>query len=299
LFLVSCKMETEVWINEDGSGKQQFTMDMSGMGGMASMFEDAIDEDSEIIEEKLEENIEEHLNEEKLMEIIEAEPEEGVLDVLKEPFTEGESDDIGLSDIFKNPMSLGEVDTTMIVYDILSESARQIPDAELTKNTYMSIQNKGEDEMNFTMGLSYDSKEDFEKTLTAFSAAMAAESKDKGDERDAGGYANKMQGFFNHDHTVDYKKGIVIIPEQEIDDDMSEGLGGDEDINLDDPQEKAMFEMMFGSSGITSIYHLPGEVEFSNDRNAKIEGNTITFFTSMMDLMEMEVTPKRIIKYKP
>ena len=176
---------------------------------------------------------------------------------------------------------------------MLSDSLKAHPKSKLMKNVVMNIKSdEGGDEMSFGMSINYDSKEQRDEISEYMPIFL---SKDKTDKQDVtSGITSTIMG---EAETIDYKKGIVTIPAQDLSDELGEGLGSDE-MDMEDEESKMMIKMLFGDSGMKSTYHLPGPVEFTNDHTAVINGNSVTFNISMMDLMEMEQIPQRIIKYK-
>ena len=58
-----------------------------------------------------------------------------------------------------------------------------------------------------------------------------------------------------------------------------------------------MLEMLFGGSVMTIVY-APGEVVFSNDPNAVIEGNKIIFEASKIEILQTKDTLDRILKFE-
>ena len=80
-------------------------------------------------------------------------------------------------------------------------------------------------------------------------------------------------------------------------------LGGDfggmsDDIDMDDEFTREMLTGMFGR--LVTKVHLPGKVEFTNDTTAVIDGNTVTFSQSLIEMMMGDGSngQDRIIKFK-
>jgi len=274
----SCKVESETIINKDGSGSQIMNMEMSGMGMLAGMMEGMESEDEMQNEEQLEKNIEENINETEFEKLLEGDAPE----------------DFNLSDLFNNPGAMGAADTTMNFYDEMPDSLKSHPKAHLMKNMTMKIvSDEGGDEMSITMSMIFDSqaqRKEIGKYLPLFISDGNEDGKSQGDEF--------AENIFGDNEIIDFEKGIVIIPEMDLSDEMGDtGLGGDE-MDMEDEESKMMMSMLFGDSGMKSTYILPGDILFTSDHTAVIDGNKVTFSVPMMDLIEMDKIPKRIIKFK-
>ena len=115
LLLTSCSIDYETTLNKDGSGEENFEMDMSGIGQLASMFEGA-GGDGELDEEKLGDNMDEKIDEQALNDLLSGETE---------------PDDFDLSKIFTDPTSLPQQDTSFTVYEAISDSLKGTPNAYL------------------------------------------------------------------------------------------------------------------------------------------------------------------------
>jgi len=277
----SCSLEYETTIEKDGGGEKQFQVDISGLGGMAGLFDGAMGGE-EMDEDVLDENMDENLNMDELEDVMEGEKP------------------LNMKSILDNPMALGNIDTIFSLYEEMPDSLRLMPNADLLKKITIKIRNSDEtQESNFRIGIKYDNQKEFDKILETADSFMSEADPEK---------ETKFSKFFNDNaEIVDLKNGTVIIPEQDISDQLGDedlgmgdlGLGGEGENEEDDEEMMAMMSMMFGEMGLSYIYHLPGPVEFTNDPKAIIEGNTVTFKLPLMELMKNNVTPKYVIKYKP
>lgn len=275
---ISCSMDYETTLNKDGSGEESFEMDMSGIGQLAAMFE-GTDEGEELDEEKLGENMDDHIDQEELEEMLEAAPEDG---------------DFDLSKIFTDPTSLPQQDTSFTVYEVMSDSLKETPNAYLMKKVRIGMKNDSiNDEMRISFSLKFKDQEERRKIREEMPNYLS-DQKDKENNASTLDMTKNMMGEMEQ---LDLKKGLLVIPmmDLESDDEEVEAVPEEED----DEDAKAMMAMMFGSSGIRQTYHLPGKIEFTSDPKAKIDGNTVVFFTPLIDLMEMESIPQRIIKFSP
>lgn len=279
LLLSSCSMEMETTLNADGSGEESFTLDMSSMSQLAGLFEGAMESDT-LNEQVLEDNIDKNLNEEEVMKILEGETEE---------------EDFNLSKIISNPASMGNLDTTFVLYETLTDSLRGLPNAELMKNVkFIIVGDSVTDKSTLGFNLKFASQEEriaIRQELPNFIGRDGEEEK-----MNNTGTPNLSDNLFGEQEQIDLKRGLIIIPAMAMDE---EEESEEEEIDMSDEDTKAMMNMFFGDSGIKSIYHLPGEIEFTSDPEAVIEGKTVTFYTSFTQLMEGDGTPKRVIKFKP
>ena len=275
LLLTSCSVDQEITINKDGSGEEHFEMDMSGIGQLAAMFEGTT-EGEEMDEEKLEKNMDDHIDQEALEEMLAADPAEGEFD---------------LSKIFSDPTSLPQQDTFFTIYEVMSDSLKGTPNAYLMKKVRIGMRS---DSINDEMKMSFDIKFKDQEERRKIRAEMPNYLSDDKEKKSSGmEVTNNMMGEMEQ---IDFKKGIVIIPMTDLKSDDDDPVKEEAE---DDEATKAMMAMMFGSSGIRQTYHLPGKIEFTNDPDAKIDGNTVVFFTSLIDLMEKESIPQRMIKFSP
>jgi hypothetical protein len=267
-------MDYETTLNKDGSGEESFEMDMSGIGQLASMFEGTSDGD-EIDKDKLGENMDDHIDQEALEEMMEADPKEGDFDISK---------------IFSDPSSIPQQDTSFTVYEAMSDSLKGTSNAYLMKKVRIGMRSDSvNNEMKISFNIKFKDQEERQKIRAEMPNYLSDDKDRKASNMDV---TNNMLGEMEQ---VDFKKGVLIIPMMDLKSDEEEA----EEEEEDDEGAKAMMAMMFGDSGIRQTYHLPGKVEFTSDPNAKINGNTVVFFTSLVDLMDKEAIPQRIIKFNP
>jgi len=278
LLLTSCSMDYETTINKDGSGEENFEMDMSGIGQMAAMFEGTA-KGEEMDEEKLGENMDDHIDQEALEEMLETDPEEGEFD---------------LSKIFTDPTSLPQQDTSFTIYETMSDSLRGTENAYLMKKVRIGMKSDSiNDEMKISFNLTFKDQEERQKIREEMPKYL----KDSDDQDDNSNNFDMGGNMLGEMEYIDLKKGLLIIPAMDLKSDDEEAAVVPEE--EDDEDTKAMMAMMFGSSGVRQTYHLPGKIEFTSDPEAKIDGNTVTFFTSLVNLMETEEIPKRVVKFNP
>ena len=275
LLLTSCSMDYETTLNKDGSGEENFEMDLSGIGQLASMFEgtsggDGIDED------KLGENMDDHINQEALEEMLEADPKDKAFDVSK---------------IFTDPSSLPQQDTSFTVYEAMSDSLKGTPNAYLMKKVRIGMRSDSlNNEMKMSFNIKFKDQEERRKIRMEMPNYLSDDKDKKSSNMDM---TSNMMGEMEQ---IDFEKGLLIIPMMDLKSEDEEEATKEAE---DDEATKAMMAMMFGSSGIRQTYHLPGKIEFTSDPDAKINGNTVVFSTPLIDLMEKEAIPQRVIKFNP
>jgi len=276
LLLTSCSIDYETTLNKDGSGEESFEMDMSGIGQLASMFEGAA-EDGDLDEEKLGENMDQKIDQEALDEMLEADPEDG---------------DFDLSKIFSDPSSLPQQDTSFTVYEVMSDSLKGTPNAYLMKLVRIGIQSDSiNDEMRMSFNLKFKDQNERLKIREEMPNYLSDGKERENNDKSNLDMTKNMMGELEQ---IDLKKGLLIIPPMDLKSEDEENP-----LEEEDDGTKTMMAMMFGDSGIRHTYHLPGKIEFTNDPKAKIDGNTVVFFTPLIDLMESEMIPQRIIKFNP
>ncbi len=193
-----------------------------------------------------------------------------------------------------------KMDTTINFYDQMPDSLKNtIANAHLLKqmNLHMNVDSKKK-EAKMRMNISYKNMEELEDILKVMSESKGGQ----------GGMAammgdDDMNKIFA-DYKVDYKNGVYRMPpmdlmsEIENDPEMVEIFGNIDSLAQADPEAMMMFEMMFGNSTKTKI-HLPGKVQFTNDMNAKIDGNTVIFEDNVIEIMKSGKKPgERLIKFK-
>jgi len=270
LLLTSCSMDYETTLNKDGSGEESFEMDMSGIGQLSSMI-DGMSKDGE--------NMDDGIDEEALEEMLEGDPKDGNFDISK---------------IFTDPSSLPQQDTSFTLYEAMSDSLKETPNAYLMKLVRFGMRSDSiNDEMKVSFHLKFKDQEERKKIREEMPNYLV----DGKDKKENISNLDMSKNMFGEMEQIDLKKGVLIIPAMDLkSDDDEEEVALEEE---DDEETKAMMAMMFGNSGVRQTYHLPGKIEFTSDPKAKIDGNTVVFFTPLIDLMETESIPKRVIKFNP
>ncbi len=268
LFMTSCAdITNEVWVNKDGSGKVDISMDMGEMMGMIEMMA------------SMEEGMKDGEESEEDSDTDEGEDEEDMFSML------------GMSGSGK----MENVDTSFNFYDVMPDSIRnKLENPELFRKMSMTTRmNKEESEMFLQMSFEYDSPEERDEIINSIGQLS-----EKGDEN-----AEKINQFkeMMRQYDADLEKGIVTIPEQDFSSEFAEDMGGEEmDMDFDNMSEEdmAMMQMMMGDAGFITTMHLPDEIISCDDKSAEIDGNTITIKDSYMDLMKNKKFAGRTIKFK-
>ena len=267
LIFTSCSdFENDIYINADGSGSVSMKYDASEMISMVEMMKgmEGMEEGTEDEEEiEIDENIE-------------GQDFESIMN--------------GLG----NPSNLQDVDSTFNFYEVMPDSVRNtIENPELLKNISMTI-NTSKSDMTAVMGMDmkYNSLEELEQIFDTM--------RQMGNDNDDG--PNQMEGFKEllRNYDVDFKKGIVTLPEQEYSGDLGADSGEMPDVDFENmsEEESGMMDMMIGDKGYVTTLHLPGKVISCDDPDAIIDGNTITIKDSYMTLMKEKKFKARTINYK-
>ncbi len=268
ILLMSCAPSmTELWVEKDGSGKMECTFDL---GSMMSMMEMAFKSEEDNTESQDSMMVEE---ENELM------------------------------------------DSTIHFYDVFPDSVlSQLSNPEQLKNISMRIaMDKSKEEAFMKMNFNYKDQEDLKKTMMTMMDARA-----HGDG--AAGMAamateEDLQMMFVQANT-DIKNKVIRIPRIDIvaelqkSGELTEEMMNDidsirimkeqADMSEDGKEMMMMMEMMFGNQAQT-VVHAPGQILFTNDSNAKIDGNKVVFTDNSFDRLiagDSLTTKEWLIKYK-
>jgi len=266
----SCgEMTQEVWINGDESGKVMVSFDA---GDMIHQLESMLD--------------------------AEEETEEG----------EFQDFDIETGEVVdENFGFFGEeiIDTSFSILDVMPDSIRMtVEDPSLFDLMRFNVfGNKEAGEMQMQVVMEYENEEQVEE----FFKEMA--------RLDESGQAASSQNEIKEmltNYSTDLSNGIVRIPITDAFSDLEEkGLLDEETkLQLDSIQQKLLMEddiegLSFFKSivnfDVKTIYHVPGEIEYTNDQDANIDGNTVTFTDNMWDQLignKPSGLKERVIKFK-
>jgi len=185
------------------------------------------------------------------------------------------------------------MDTTMNFYDIMPDSIKEITkNPELLKNVNLNmfIDSKKE-EAKMTLDIAFKSEAHLNEI---FEVMQSVKEDDAGDEEQ---FRNMVI-----DYKFDLKRGIIQLPGMDLskleeDPEFGQIMGSLDSLSTADPEKMEMFEMLFGGE-TKLIVHAPGKIQFTNDMNAVIDGNTVTFTNNLMEMIQSKKSIDRIIKLK-
>jgi len=185
------------------------------------------------------------------------------------------------------------IDSTMNFYEVMPDSIKEkMENAEILKNVNLNMYiNSKKEEANISMTVEFDSAEQMNEIFNSMKTMK-------------GGGPDSEDQFENMkiDYSFDIKNGIIRIPgmdlsELENDPEFSQIMGSMDSLDTADPEKMEMFEMLFG--GETSlIIHAPGNVQFTNDMDAVIDGNKVTFTDNLIEIIKSKKSLDRVIKFK-
>lgn len=216
-----------------------------------------------------------------------------MIDVVGSMMSEGEGEDS-----WGNEES---IDSTINFYNILTDSLKNnMQNAELLKQINLSIHMNATEKIAMaTLDLSYENQDEIESILRA----LKESNKSQGAGVGAMLEDENIDEIFGN-YTIDYDNGIYRFPvmdlqsEMEKDPELEAILKGVDSVDSISSEEKEFIQMFFGFNTITRI-HLPGQIIFTNDRKAKIDGNTIEFEDNLLKSLDSEnPLRERIIKFK-
>ena len=268
--LVSCgEMTQEVWINEDESGKVVVSIDA---GEMIHQLESMLDAEEEI--------------------------EEGEFQDFNIETGEVVDEDFGF---------FGEeiIDTSFSILDVMPDSIKaKVDDLSLFDIMKFSVEgNKEKGEMTMEIQVEYESEDQLED----FFQQMAK----LDDSGQAAAQQEQLKGMFTN-YSKDLSNGIVRIPNANSLSELEEQGILDEEtkmqfdsirqnlVVIEDVEGLSFFQSMVDFD-VKTIYHVPGDIEYTNDDDAIIEGNTVTFSDNVWDQLmgtKSSDLEERVIKFK-
>lgn len=279
VLLSSCSdIKNEIWLNEDGSGRIETSLDMAsffprelmeGMNKAAEeepVFED-MEMDSTIVEEMI------------------AEPESESSNPLEALF----------GDDFLKDGKISDLDTMITFYEMMPDSIkeREADKTDLFKKMYLKVNaNEAKGTAISTFIFDFKNVEEANQMLIGMAESM----NDNKELEEAAGFKDLV---WNSD--INFVKLPLISPPDKLGEEAPGGMGEELDGLMgesDSEEDKQMKEMMKEMLGkVVTVVHLPGPVEFTNEMDAEIEGNTVTFRRSIIHLMEKNRSQK-VIKWK-
>ncbi len=236
ILMTSCgDMTEEYWLEEDGSGRAEFTMDMSGM--MDFLIE-TITPDS--VKEKK----------------------------LKEP------------EVFDSTVTISK----FVPDSLMGEYADRLSRVNLR------FWGEAPNNFNATLGISFSSVSDYRTTIESL-GELKDQLRDSTQQRTRRMIEN-LASFA--DKELQWEKGRFFrkgVTKAEMDAEAGEEL------NLDDPDERALMEEMLGESKLITIVHLPKKVCKVRPKTASKNRNDVEWSMPMIEMFENGV-PDLTVKYK-
>lgn len=197
----------------------------------------------------------------------------------------------------------GKIDSTIVMYDMTPDSVLQnMSNPELLKNMIITMKGDADkEEMVLAVSIDYRDERELMDLLTELGSLQ------EGNAAGGGMSREELEKSFANQQ-VDYKNGIVRIPRSNLLSDMEEEGLLDEETKAqldslqylgDDAEGLTFFKEMLNTD-LKTIYYLPGDIEFTNDRTAIIDGNRVTFTDNLWEALlngdEVE-THDRIVKF--
>ena len=194
-----------------------------------------------------------------------------------------------------------KMDSSINMYNTMPDSVKQTLDnPELLKNISYRINVDTENEIaKMSMKLNYKNIEHLSDILKTFKDIQS--SKNGGAMAAVGGDTDLSTLFKTF--KTDLNNGIIQlealdIEEMKDDPEFDEMITAIEDpANSENPEMMEMFSMMFGGD-IETIVHAPGKIIFTNDLNAQIDGNTVTFNDNLLEMIKSGKSLARVIKFE-
>lgn len=191
----------------------------------------------------------------------------------------------------KDPWANEEnIDSTTNFYTMMPDSVKETlsnPDMLKRFNLNMKVDTKKE-YAKMKMTVDYDSAEQLEEILKAIKEAQSKNKSGKMAAADGGD--TDLSAMFEG-YNIDLKNGIIRLDAMDMSD-MKDDPEFGEMLQMlenpeasEDPEMAMMMEMMFGGD-METVIHAPGKILFTNDRKAKIDGNTVTFTDNILEMMK-------------
>lgn len=216
-----------------------------------------------------------------------------------DPDNDGQSMDKDRSPMFGE----GKIDSTIVMYDMTPDSVLQnMTHPDLLKNMIITMKGDADkEEMILAVEIEYDDEKQLEDLLSELGSLQ------EGNPNGGGMSREDLEKTFAN-QLVDYENGIVRIQRSNMMSDMEEQ-------GLLDPKTKAQLDSLqylgdevdglsflkeMLNTDLKTKYYLPGKVEFTNDPNAIIEGNSVIFTDNIWEALlngEKIETQDRIVKY--
>lgn len=204
----------------------------------------------------------------------------------------------------KKASEAGKIDTTFNFYDAAPDSIKALyKHSEIMKKFVVDVSVDSEKEEGvLRMIIDYDSAD--EKKLMFENFNKFIEAKTRGTSKEV----EKLNSIFVR-YKTDYKNGVVRVQRNDFMKPFEEEMENDAEFKIlmeslkymkEGDEKLEMIKQMFGDQVKTIIY-CPGEVEFTNDINAIIDGSKVIFVDDIVKTLiegKPVETGDRIIKYK-
>ncbi len=191
-------------------------------------------------------------------------------------------------------------DTVINVYHQLPDSLKVGRDRfNLLKNVTIKVgSNFKEQSSGFSLKVEFESEKKLLQTFSQFDSLKVDVTKAAMEKKKFDG----SEDFFPK-YSIDMKSQIIRIPHS----DLAKKMARDSMVtkmferaatkNGEKKQVPIFLEMLFVGS-VTTIVYAPGDIIFSNDPNAVIDGNKIVFEASKIEILQTKDTLDRILKFK-
>ena len=289
LFLSSCgDIQTEIFINPDDSGKMEVSIDlgemmsmMKGMGdmGMGGIGDDTISDD-DVIEDKL-------LGEEVAPE-----------DTIQYPPPPPKDPMEALMEKVTDPNYPLEFDTLISFMEIMPDSVKEkSPRQDLINKMAIHLKSPANSsDLTVGMVINYDNRQQFLDIINHLDTLSGPQNVMPGG----------MSGGFNKEtftlYETDLKAGWIKVDSTSyagLTSEMGLGMGMPGDSTMG-AEEMGMMEMLFGSSKIRSIIHVPGEVISCTNPDAIItKDDRVIIEYDFLDIIRKGKVSGYTIHFKP
>ncbi len=191
--------------------------------------------------------------------------------------------------------------SSLSILDMIPDSiAQQMTNPELLSNVWIeNLSDKEKKIAQFAVSIFYQSPEHLDQVFDAFHDVMKKSvNKYSGQHPLEKDYFHLFKNF-----NADIENGIITIKGMDMSkadrdpmmEQMLEQLRNDE--GADSPEFLKFMKMMFGDEKET-IVHAPGDILFTSDMDAVIDGNTVIFKDDILEVLKSGVSNDRIIRFE-
>ena len=265
--MTSCSdITSEIWIEKSGGGRMEISADM------ASFF-------PQELMNKFKDEVGDSLGLDEVVPKEEAGPKDEVDKLFGMMLKDGEVMDI---------------DTTINLYSMMPDSVKEKTELamseEITKRITLHLNGNSEEGTAIAkFSMKFKDEDEMQEMLAGMNEAF---SKREGAEMSDSDKKQSIAQFKSN-----YKRGIIQLPSLKVPDDLGDNMPGEMPGGLDElgglfggangeqsEEDKAQMDFMKNMLGkIIVKVHAPGPIQFTNDPNAEIYGNTVIFKKSIME----------------